>query len=100
MPKARILVVDDESGMLRSIERVLSPIYDVRTARLPSLALDSLAATSFDLALLDIRMPEMDGFELMHRLTALEPRLDVILMTGSTDERDARLVRAIREKAF
>ena len=42
----------------------------------------------------------MDGFELMRRLLELQPGLDVILMTGSTDERDARLVRAIREKAF
>jgi two-component system sensor histidine kinase ChiS len=42
----------------------------------------------------------MDGFALMARLGAHQPNLDVIMMTGSTDERDARLVRAIREKAF
>jgi len=44
-------------------------------------------------------MPEMDGFELMGRLTARSD-LGVILMTGSTDERDSRPVRAIRERAF
>jgi serine phosphatase RsbU (regulator of sigma subunit) len=42
----------------------------------------------------------MDGFALMSRLGELQPDLDVIMMTGSTDERDARLIRAIREKAF
>jgi two-component system sensor histidine kinase ChiS len=42
----------------------------------------------------------MDGFALMARLGVLQPDLDVIMMTGSTDERDARLIRAIREKAF
>jgi phosphoserine phosphatase RsbU/P len=47
-----------------------------------------------------VRMPEMDGFALMARLGELQPDLDVIMMTGSTDERDARLIRAIREKAF
>jgi phosphoserine phosphatase RsbU/P len=99
-PRPRILVVDDEPGMLRAVERVLSPHYELRTARLPSQALEAAATESFALALLDIRMPEMDGFELMARLGALQPGIDVILMTGSTDERDARLVRAIREKAF
>jgi serine phosphatase RsbU (regulator of sigma subunit) len=114
MGRARILAVDDEPGMLRSVERVLAPHYDVHAVRLPSQALEIMAAEAerpgeagesrrldpFDLALLDIRMPEMDGFELMSRLLAIQPGLDVILMTGSTDERDARLVRAVRERAF
>jgi sigma-B regulation protein RsbU (phosphoserine phosphatase) len=86
--------------MLRAVERVLAPQYELRSARLPSQALEAAARESFALALLDIRMPEMDGFELMARLVAVQPDLDVILMTGSTDERDSRLVRAIREKAF
>ncbi len=100
MPRPRILVVDDEPGMLRTIERILSTRYDVRAVRLPSAALDAANAGSFDVAILDVRMPEMDGFALMGRLGELQPDLDVIMMTGSTDERDARLIRAIREKAF
>jgi sigma-B regulation protein RsbU (phosphoserine phosphatase) len=100
MPRSRILVVDDEPGMLRTIDRILSSRYDVRAVRLPSAALDAANAGSFDVAILDVRMPEMDGFALMARLGELQPDLDVIMMTGSTDERDARLIRAIREKAF
>jgi phosphoserine phosphatase RsbU/P len=100
MARPRILVVDDEPGMLRTIDRILSTRYDVRAVRLPSAALDAANVSSFDVAILDVRMPEMDGFALMARLGALQPDLDVIMMTGSTDERDARLVRAIREKAF
>ena len=100
MPRPRILVVDDEPGMLRTIERILSTRYDVRAVRLPSAALDAANADTFDVAILDVRMPEMDGFALMARLGELQPDLDVIMMTGSTDERDARLIRAIREKAF
>ena len=100
MARPRILVVDDEPGMLRTIERILSTRYDVRAVRLPSAALDAADVGSFDVAILDVRMPEMDGFALMARLGELQPDLDVIMMTGSTDERDARLIRAIREKAF
>jgi serine phosphatase RsbU (regulator of sigma subunit)/CheY-like chemotaxis protein len=86
--------------MLRTIERVLSEQYEVKTVRLPSQGLAAAIDAPFDLAILDVRMPEMDGFALMARLGVVQPDLDVILMTGSTDERDARLVRAIREKAF
>ena len=86
--------------MLRTIERILSTRYDVRAVRLPSEGLAAADADSFDVAILDVRMPEMDGFALMARLGVLQPDLDVIMMTGSTDERDARLIRAIREKAF
>ena len=93
-------MVDDEPGMLRTIERILSTRYDVRAVRLPSAGLDAAAVGTFDVAILDVRMPEMDGFALMARLGELQPDLDVIMMTGSTDERDARLIRAIREKAF
>jgi sigma-B regulation protein RsbU (phosphoserine phosphatase) len=100
MARPRILVVDDEPGMLRTIERILSSRYDVRAVRLPSAALDAAHVGSFDVAILDVRMPEMDGFALMARLGELQPDLDVIMMTGSTDERDARLIRAIRERAF
>jgi sigma-B regulation protein RsbU (phosphoserine phosphatase) len=100
MSRPRILVVDDEPGMLRTIERILSTRYDVRAVRLPSAALEAATGSSFDVAILDVRMPEMDGFALMARLGELDPDLDVIMMTGSTDERDARLIRAIREKAF
>ena len=100
MPRPRVLVVDDEAGVLRMVDRVLAPQCDVHAFRRPTQALAAAGEEPFDLGILDIRMPEMDGFELMARLGSVQPHLDVILMTGSTDERDERLVRAIREKAF
>jgi len=100
MKPARILVVDDEPGMLRAVERVLSGTYQVTGTRSSRDALSVAAEFIPDLAIVDIRMPDLDGFELMARLKARFPELDVILMTGSVDDLDEKLVRAIRSPAF
>jgi len=97
---ARILVVDDEPGMLRAVERVLSGAYQVRGTRLSREALAIASEFQPELAIVDIRMPDLDGFELMAQLKARFPALDVILMTGSVDDLDEKLVRAIRSPAF
>jgi sigma-B regulation protein RsbU (phosphoserine phosphatase) len=96
----RILVVDDEAGMLRSVERVLGKDYNVASARLPREALALAGTFKPDLAIVDIQMPEMDGFQLMEELQTLDPELDVIFMTGSVHEIDAKLIKAIRRDAF
>lgn len=100
LPPARILVVDDEPGLLRAVSRVLGQDYEVHGAATPLEALEWAASSPPDLALLDVRMPSMDGFELRRRLVADHPDLDVILMTGSLTEPDAHLIRAIEEGAF
>src|SRR5262249_50768640 len=100
MRPARILVVDDEPGMLRAVERVLSEEHQVVGTRLSRDALSIAGEFQPELAIVDIRMPDLDGFELMARLKARFPGLDVILMTGSVDELDEKLVRAIRSPAF
>jgi phosphoserine phosphatase RsbU/P len=97
---ARILVVDDEPGMLRAVERVLSGDHHVIGTRLSREALSLAKEFHPELAIVDIRMPDLDGFELMARLKAQSPGLDVILMTGSVDDLDEKLVRAIRSAAF
>src|SRR5215469_15053713 len=100
MSSWRILVVDDEAGMLRSVERVLAPDYRVVSMRSSRDAVGFAKGFKPDLAILDIQMPEMDGFQLMEKLQAIDPELDVIFMTGSVHELDAKLIRAIRKDAF
>jgi phosphoserine phosphatase RsbU/P len=96
----RILVVDDDAGMLRSVERVLRQDYDVASTQSSREALGLAGRFKPDLAILDIQMAEMDGFQLMEELQALDPELDVIFMTGSVHEIDAKLIKAIRKDAF
>jgi sigma-B regulation protein RsbU (phosphoserine phosphatase) len=100
MNRSRILVVDDEPGMLHAVERVLGASYDIVALRSSRAALATAKETRPDLAIIDIRMPDLDGFELMAQLKADAPELQIILMTGSIDDLDEKLVRALRSPAF
>ena len=100
MTRSRILVVDDEPGMLRAVQRVLGDEHEVLGIGSSKDAIAAAAEFQPQLAIVDIRMPEVDGFELMTRLKERLPRLDIILMTGSVDDLDEKLIRAIRGRAF
>ena len=100
MTRARILVVDDEPAMLRGVERILGDHHDVRGSLSSLEGLSIAEEFKPHIAIVDIRMGEMDGFELMNRLKALDDDVQVILMTGSVFDIDEKLSRAIREKAF
>ena len=100
MRTARILVVDDEPGIIRAVERVLGGAHQVSGTSSSRTALLLAEQIRPELAILDIRMPDLDGFELMSRLKESLPDLDVILMTGSIDDLDEKLVRALRSPAF
>jgi DNA-binding response OmpR family regulator len=79
--KGTVLVVDDESESLRLVTAILTEVgYHVRPADSGKLALASVASEPPDLILLDIRMPEMDGFEVSRRLKANAESREVPLM--------------------
>ena len=66
-------------GMLRSVERVLYRDYKVATDfRLSRDAVQLAREFKPDLAILDIQMPDLDGFQLMEQLQALDPEMDVL----------------------
>ena len=84
-PKQRILVVDDEKMLLILTAEILREEgYEVVTAQSGFECLDLFRANGrrFDLVLLDLNMPLMDGEETFHRLRALDPKLRVMLCTG------------------
>jgi sigma-B regulation protein RsbU (phosphoserine phosphatase) len=98
--RSRVLVVDDDPSILRTVGRILERDHDVELVSSGAEALQSLNSFRPDVAIVDIRMPEMDGLQLMQRFHAQRPELDVIVMTGTADEPDANLVQAIVAGAF
>ena len=79
----RVLVVDDEPSVLRALEVILRKKgYDVVALDSPIAATQRLAAEDFDVAMLDIRMPELSGIELLSAVKHRRPEIEVIMMTG------------------
>ena len=95
----RILVIDDEFRVVDSINFFLSREgYDVATACCGKDGLSLFNSKPFDLVLLDLIMPGMDGFEVMARLLDIDPELLVIMVTGDATVESA--VRALKLGAF
>lgn len=83
----RVLIADDEANMRWVLERALSKAgYDVETAEDGQLALDRALAERPDLALVDLKMPKLDGLSLLKTLKEHYPDLLIVMMTahGST----------------
>jgi DNA-binding NtrC family response regulator len=85
----KILLCDDEEALLRSLGRILrSTGHDVVTADGPG-GLAKLQQERFDMVLTDIRMPGVNGFELLSAARTLAPGTPVIAMSGSAEIPDA-----------
>jgi DNA-binding NtrC family response regulator len=79
----RLLVVDDDAPILALVERVASQTgFDVTTCGGGTDALRSVIRRPADLALVDLRMPDVDGLDLLRQLKTTVPGCEVILMTG------------------
>ncbi len=99
MPHFSILLVDDEANIRRALEMILSAAgYAIAEAASAKEAERKLAQQRFDLMLLDIAMPEMDGLELLKRISALPERPIVIMVSGNATLENA--VAATREGAY
>jgi DNA-binding NtrC family response regulator len=85
-----ILVVDDDEDFVVSIESLLlSSNFHVTTAADGVEALKRLQEQSFDLVLLDVRMPRITGIEVLRRITEHWPEMQAIMLTGVGDIRQA-----------
>jgi CheY-like chemotaxis protein/anti-sigma regulatory factor (Ser/Thr protein kinase) len=96
---SRILVVDDDTATRHVLKSVLTNAgYTTSVARDGVEALKALGAGRFDLLLLDVWMPRMNGLDLLAKLRASDARPRVIVMTS--DDAPETLLKAVREQAF
>jgi DNA-binding NtrC family response regulator len=97
------LIVDDESELRRSVISILKsslPEIDfmIEEAATGREALDKVKAQPFDLVLMDVKMPEMNGLEALAAIKERDPRTFVVLMTAHSNLQDA--VTAIKDGAY
>lgn len=84
----KILFVDDEIQILKALNRILMDTdYEVYTAESGQSALEFLENESVDLIITDMRMPYMDGYELLSQVKKLYPKIIRIILSGYSDEK-------------
>jgi DNA-binding NtrC family response regulator len=93
-----ILVVDDDAGLRESFRLILEDDYEVVDAPDGPRALELIRATPVDLVLLDIRLPDMDGIEVLERIKAVDDGIEVVLVTAVKTVKTA--VAAMKLGAF
>ncbi|MDX9721887.1 MAG: sigma-54 dependent transcriptional regulator [Myxococcota bacterium] len=99
MPDLRILVADDEAGIRDAAKRWLGQDgYQVHLASDGEEALALARASDFDLVLLDVRMPKLDGFSVLEQIRAAQLIPTVIMMSAFGD--DEAVLDAIRRGAY
>ncbi len=87
----KILVVDDDELVLIAIQELLSPLgFSVVKASSGPDALEKIAQEQFDLIILDIIMPEMDGFEVCQRIRQTNSYMEtpIMMLTAKSGEED------------
>src|SRR5881397_1859995 len=98
MPRPVILVVDDDPGVRESFRLILEDHYDVLDVPDGPQAIETVRASQVDLVLLDIRLPEMDGIEVLERIKQIDEQVEVILVTAVKTVKTA--VAAMKLGAF
>jgi DNA-binding NtrC family response regulator len=88
--KKRILLVDDDEAVLRSIgDYLVLKGYIVDTAKTGKEAIEKSKKGFFNLAILDIRLPDMDGTELLTKMRDTEPKMIKVMLTGYPNSENA-----------
>ena len=92
----KILIIDHEPDILRALEAILTKEgYQVRSASGSEEAISVSKSEPFDLVIMDIRMPGMDGLEFMRQIKKSGDDIEVIVLTGSVSIENA--VKALRD---
>ena len=83
MESINILLVDDEIEFVETLsKRLMRRGFNVSFVTTASDAIEKIKAVEFDVAIADVRMPEMDGIALLGEIKRLKPLMEVLLLTG------------------
>lgn len=82
MAKQRILIADDEEGIRESLNLILGDAYDLVFAKDGEEALACLKSEPFELAIVDIKMPKLDGLEVLRRLKGTNSNPPILILTA------------------
>ena len=87
MKKANVLVCDDEEGVRETLKHMLGEEYELSFAVDGDEAVEQVKANSPDLAIMDIKMPQLNGLEALRKIKEIKPGIRVVIITGyeSTD---------------
>ena len=89
--KLRLLLVDDEEGYLEVLSKRLTKRgVEVLTADNGAAGIQALRRYDFDVAVVDLKMEDMDGIEVLRIFKKMDPELAVIILTGHGSEQAAR----------
>ncbi len=81
--KARLLIVDDEEQFVEALsERLSMRDYDVTTSLTGEDAIEKITNYNFDVVILDVRLPGIEGTEVLREIKNLKPLTEVIMLTG------------------
>src|SRR4029434_2829744 len=94
----RILIIDDDKSLLESYTVLLEDEFQVSTAESGESGLELLQHEDVHLILLDVRLPDISGIEVLRRIKALDENVDVIMITAVKDVRVA--VEAVKLGAY
>jgi DNA-binding NtrC family response regulator len=85
-PRINVLILDDEPAQTQEVCEYLTRVgYDMRSASRPSEAFRAFEDCPPDILILDLRLPEMNGLEVLKRIRTGYPRTEVIMITGHGD---------------
>ena len=81
--KKSILIIDDEKNICRTLTLIFNKIgYHVETVKTGNKALEKIHKRFFDIALIDIKLPDIEGIELISPLRKIHPSMELIMITG------------------
>lgn len=103
--RVALLIVDDETPIRELLAKVAARAgFDVDTARDGVEALEMIGRKTYDIAIVDLMMPRLSGYELVQKISTLQPRPTVLVATaltnGDTASLDDSMVRRVIRKPF